>query len=87
VRNAPLIQSTIDPRFSMVLTPKPTPRGQQWGSIDVRLDPGLGPEQIVELVYLLGSIAPVKGVPIEHTGGWLGDIRADSVEDRIIALN
>lgn len=87
VRNGELIRSTIDPRFAAVMTPRPTPRGQSWGSIDVRLDPGLGQEQIVELVYLLGTIAAARNVPIEHTGGFFGDMRADGVEDRIIELN
>lgn len=87
VRNGPMILSTIDPRSAHVLSLKPTPRGQQWGSIDVRLDPGLGQEQIVELVYLVGIMAAARKVTIEHTGGYFGDMRSFDAEDRIIALN
>lgn len=87
VRNGPAISSTIDPQFAGIFTPKATARGQQWGTIDVRLDPALGPEQIVELFYLLSSIAPSKGVPIEHTGGWSGVANAMRIENEIIQLN
>lgn len=87
VRNGPTILSTIDPRFAGIFTAKATARGQQWGTIDVRLDPALGPEQIVELFYLLSSIAPSKGVPIEHTGGWSGVANAMTVVSEIIQLN
>jgi hypothetical protein len=87
VRNGPAILGTIDPRFRGIFTAKTTARGQQWGTVDVRLDPALGPEQIVELFYLLGSIAPTKGVPIQHLGGSSGVANAMLAENEIIQLN
>jgi hypothetical protein len=65
----------------------PTASGAAWGSVLMQLDPGLGAEQVVQLMYLITLMCKKNGVRIFHTGGAMGDIAADTMKKQILGMN
>lgn len=86
VKNADLIASTItNPKCTYLVTHKDTASGQHWGTVPTRLEPDVGPEQAVQLVYLLQLMAEQRGIRIFHVGSKPGAI--GSLVKQMYALN
>lgn len=87
VQRAGLIRQSVAPGCESLVQHTPTAAGADWGSIYVPLGPGLGPEQIVELAYLVGLLAASRGIPVYHAGGLTADFAIVKQFSAITAIN
>lgn len=86
LKNAPLIASTITGVKSVgLVTGATTAAGQQWGTIAPQLEPDLGPEQTVQLAYLLQMMTAQRGIRTFQVGGAPGAV--GSLVKQLYALN
>lgn len=87
VQRAGSIRQSVTPGCERLVQHAPTAAGADWGSIYVPLGPGLGPEQIVELAYLIGLVAASRGIPVRHAGGLTADFAIVKQFAAIAAIN
>jgi hypothetical protein len=87
VNGQELLASVNTPNCEYAVTVRSTASGAQWGSSVVQLDPALGAEQVVQLVYLVNLMCRHNGVKIYHTGGLTGEFQAFGIHRQILAMN
>jgi hypothetical protein len=88
VVNGPELQATINtPNCENAVVVYPTASGAQWGAVLMQLDPGLGAEQVVQLMYLINLMCEKHGVTIYHTGGLTGAFASLSLKNQILGMN
>ncbi|TPW71030.1 hypothetical protein FJ658_13145 [Schumannella sp. 10F1B-5-1] len=85
VRNGPAIRASVDPRYAGVVMPCTTASGQQWGALVAHLDPGLRPEQALELAFLIELVGAPQGVRFGDTGGPRDEVDAFRLLDQMRA--
>ena len=83
IRNADQVRPTIDPRFADVLIAETTASGARWGTVVLRNDPAMGPEQLVEFAFLLDVLGTPHGMETHQTGGFFVGLRNVETEKRI----